>query len=639
MLPIPQSRLEVLWNNIALGVSDNLPIPQSRLEVLVKALITNEIDNLPTPQSRAEMLLHAILKNEECNLNAQSRVELFLKAILNVDIENLPTPMSRIEVFLDYIARNGCLEKFEYYPFTFVNYLNVKNTANARMKIRSIKGNTLVNLIKSPRVLTLKKGEVDLKYLELNQNLKPNSTYTYSYELTELNSSYLANTVFFIITYSDNSKSYIEPPNKTTLGRKIHTFVTKNVEIKNVAFSIHTGFSIGDYAKVDDLMILEGDYTQNPPSYFENMLSVGQDNDNKIEVLSTNENIISDKLALEYGDFSMITGDIALSGDTSKCRCVNYIPIQPNTMYHLKFNSEIFDDYNAKVILFYDSNKQFISKHNESYQSPSNARYIRFRTRKIDNKIITIEELNNLKVSLCSSSEYVPYQSNKKEILLPHCHRGINDSICDEIVYLDETDLNANKGKGLYHIQRCGEVALNGSESGWSLNGISKYIQIAIKNKHENSAIICDTLPVSVIGASNPQNPIGVFPIVDPSGVRIKPYLKDDMTLEEGKAWLSRNPTKIVYQLAEPIYTKIEDINDLRSYENETNLFINGGAIAIMAEVEVGTKIGAIVSQLRKEVKEIDEQQSQHMKYVLNGDMRAIAEDLYPNDFEKDMVE
>lgn len=455
MLPKPQSRLELLYEKIALGVSDNLPIPQSRMELLVKAFITGDIDNLPIPQSRSEMLLHAILKNEECNLNAQSRVELFLKAILNVDIENLPTPLSRVEVFLDHIARNGCLEKYEYYPFAFANHLNVKNTTNAKMKIRSIKGKTLI--------------------VDANSNE--------------------------VVAGTEGAR----------------------------------------------------------------LLSVGQDNGNKIEVLSTNENIISDKLALEYGDFSMITGDISLSGDKSKCRCVNYIPVQPNTMYYLKFNSEIFDDYNAKVILFYDSNKQFISKHNESYQSPSNARYIKFRTRRIDNKIITIEELNNLKVSLCSSSEYVPYQSNKKEILLPHCHRGINDSICDEIVYLDETDSNATKGRGLYHIKRCEERKYQvGDES--------------------NSTVITDMI-------------------------------------------------NTVYQLNSPIVTKFDDINDLYSYENETNIFVNGGAIPVMATVEVGTKIGTIVSQLRKEVKEIDEKQSQHMKYVLNGDMRAIAEDLYPNDF------
>ncbi len=447
MLPKPQSRLELLYEKIALGVSDNLPIPQSRMELLVKAFITGDIDNLPIPQSRSEMLLHAILKNEECNLNAQSRVELFLKAILNVDIENLPAPMSRVELFLDYIVRNGCLEKYEYYPFSFTSNITVNNTAKAKMKIKSVKGKTLVNLIKSPRAITLTKGGVDLKYLKLSQNLKPNSTYTYSYELTELNSSYLTNTVFFIITYSDNSKSYIEPLNKTILGRKVSTFTTKNVEIKNIAFSIHTGFSAGDYASIDDLMILSGDHTQNLPSYFEGMLSVGQDNKNKIEILSG-------------------TKDSTVS--------------------------------------------------------------------------------------------------NKKEILLSESLKGVNDSICDEIAYLDETDINASQGKGLYHVKRCDE----------------------------------------------------------------RPYQAGD----ESNSNVVTDMTNTVYQLDSPIVTKIDDI-EIYSHEEQTNLFVSGGAIPIMATVEVGTKIGTIVSQLRKEVKEIDEKQSQHMKYVLNGDMRAIAEDLYPNDF------
>ena len=437
MLPKPQSRLELLYEKIALGVSDNLPIPQSRMELLVKAFITGDIDNLPIPQSRSEMLLHAILKNEECNLNAQSRVELFLKAILNVDIENLPAPQSRIEIFLDYIVRNGCLEKYEYYPFTFTENITVNNTAKAKMKIKSVKGKTLVNLWDDAHNFKIVKDNTNhnLKV----RNVKPGTKYTLIL--------FCDKNVEGAINLKDANNGY---SNLTTVGTVLNintpiVFTTLATgDFSNTQFRIFS--SISD-VNVNGAILLEGDYTQNPPQPFENMLSVGQDNQNKIEILSTNK-------------------DSAVS--------------------------------------------------------------------------------------------------NKKEILLPHAHRGINDSICDEIVYLDETDVNATKGKGLYHVKRCEERKYQvGDES--------------------NSNVVTDM-------------------------------------------------TNTVYQLDSPIVAKIDDI-EIYSHEEQTNLFVSGGAIPVMATVEVGTKIGTIVSQLRKEVREIDEKQSQHMKYILSGDMRAIAEDLYPQDF------
>lgn len=428
MLPKPQSRLELLYEKIALGVSDNLPIPKSRLEVLVKALITNEIDNLPTPLSRSEMLLHAILKNEECNLNAQSRVELFLKAILNVDTENLPTPLSRVEVFLDYIARNGCLEKFEYYPFSFTSNLTVNNTVKAKMKIKSIKGKTLVSRYS---IKQLSKSVAMYDWIrQIPYTVKEGVTYTVvcNIKTPALNEIHLK--------YS-NTNTYI-----TNLkSSAVFSFVATQASYL-VLVSLEEGVH-----EVSDFMLLEGDHTQNLPSYFEGMLSVGQDNKNKIEILSGNK-------------------DSAVS--------------------------------------------------------------------------------------------------NKKEILLSEPLKGVNGNICDEIAYLDETDINASQGKGLYHVKRCDE----------------------------------------------------------------RPYQAGD----ESNSNVVTDMTNTVYQLDSPIVTKIDDI-EIYSHEEQTNLFVSGGAIPVMATVEVGTKIGTIVSQLRKEVKEIDKQQSQHMKYVLNGDMRAIAEDLYPQDF------
>lgn len=143
-LPVPNNREQVYLNKVIDKNLENIPIPVSRFEMYLKCLLDFDKDNLPIPISKKELILYNYILGNECNISASNKTEMFLKALSTVEVAGLPTPQSKIDVFLDYIIRNGCLEKFEYYPFTIRDYLNVKNTPKAKMKFKGAKGNTLI---------------------------------------------------------------------------------------------------------------------------------------------------------------------------------------------------------------------------------------------------------------------------------------------------------------------------------------------------------------------------------------------------------------------------------------------------------------------------------------------------------------
>lgn len=143
-LPIPNNREQVYLSKVIDKNLENIPIPISRFEMYLKCLLDFDKDNLPIPISKKELILYDYILGNECNVSASNKTEMFLKALSTVEVSGLPTPQSKIDVFLDYIIRNGCLEKYEYYPFQIRDYLNVKNTPKAKMKFKGAKGNTLI---------------------------------------------------------------------------------------------------------------------------------------------------------------------------------------------------------------------------------------------------------------------------------------------------------------------------------------------------------------------------------------------------------------------------------------------------------------------------------------------------------------
>lgn len=528
MLPKPQSRLEVLLNKIATNTMNDLPIPQSRLELLVSSLITNDIDNLPSPQSRSEAILHCILLDTECNISPQSRVELFLKSIITLDIEGLPTPMSRLEWYLDYIVRNGCLEKYEYYPFSIWNYLNVKNTPNAKMKFKSMKGNTLVNLARAVN-LTIDDKSPTTNNIPFNsvQGFQSGKKYTIVCKFEGYKGT---KPIKFRQRKYDTSWNY----EFNTLikdfsdGIKIAVY-TPTQDFKDVALYLDYVDEKDTSVSISDVIILEGDYTQNPPNgYIEGMQSFGDDA-NKIEVLSDN-----------------------------------------NLQGELKQSSKA-------TLMYHNANNELVP---------------------------------------------VPVLRGKWE--------------GDRFLWGDEILLHED-GKLYYH-KRYDKCIFDGSEN-WEYEGVSSStivfrVEVTEMKKYSNN-LLCDKFEPNLQGEvekiASALRDNGVMALF----IRINKSKLETQDVAGFKKWLQSNNVTVIYQLAKEEVYPCELSGQLYSFDNETNIFINGGAVVGETVIEVGTKLGPIVATLKQETKTVTD----GLKGVLAGDMQELAYQLYPDDFNKDIVE
>ena len=169
-------------------------------------------------------------------------------------------------------------------------YLVCKETKNGVIDDLKIEGKTLVNLINDIEKDIGLSVSTDAKY-DFVRKLIPNTTYTLSYTIKDL----VIGTSDGVILSINKSNSYgIKEWNVNANGNYITTITTpsstENLQLWFFAKSNAEGFS----GKVCDVILLEGDHTQNPPSYFEGLMSVGQDVD-KIEVLSSNNLLEEDE--------------------------------------------------------------------------------------------------------------------------------------------------------------------------------------------------------------------------------------------------------------------------------------------------------------------------------------------------------
>ena len=145
------------------------------------------------------------------------------------------------------------------------DFTNVEETANGYFEDVKIEGKTLVNLADKAQYRdTIEGWKTTLGNVEL---YKPNTTYTFIGNVTTLADG---------VTLTIGSASLKK-------GHNIVTFRTKDTVSSITLYSVG---SPGSFV-VDNVIILEGDHTQNPPSYFEGLKSVG-DGVDEVSVESVN---------------------------------------------------------------------------------------------------------------------------------------------------------------------------------------------------------------------------------------------------------------------------------------------------------------------------------------------------------------
>ena len=514
------------------------------------------------------------------------------------------------------------------------DFTTVEATSNGYFEGVKLEGKTLVNHLYNSENTVSSTNATAKNFTKLQVG----KTYTVIVYVVENNNK----KVFypFRITYSDNVQVNI-PQSAYSKGSVItHKFELADKEIRNIWVNWCSTYVDGDSITTKTLL-LEGDHTQNPPSYFEGLKSVG-DGVDEIVVSSVNENLfninrdVTNKTRVYEKNRCILSGeehttsikviDDKVHVNFAEWRGIHFgLWLKPNTSYEISFDKEgdwfrnLVDGRNSKIVTTNEVGK------GNWWEEPSNS-----GTMILSN--IMVKEAN------INTNNYIPRQSDKKRLLYYN-----EETQRWEKPILREWDSIEKHADGKYYYhQRSGEVVLNGSEN-WNNDTNSSTMSPATYRQSiqfdtidipsasfdtkTSPNIISDLLPTVIFGDVYSHNHIGIS-ISGTGSVGTHIIINNNFTdVTELKQWLQANNLTLVYQLAEEKVYECTNI-DLITYSGETNFIVNSGALSPKTTLKVHSNISNVVRLLQKKVSLLESnvkasQEVQDMM-ILETDMRML---------------
>lgn len=332
------------------------------------------------------------------------------------------------------------------------------------------------------------------------------------------------------------------------------------------------------------IVILEGDHTDKPISYFQGLASVGQgDNIKIVSYKSDNDNLASNLTFTEGEYVDSVEGGTHSHEEFKYSN--EYIEVEGGCTY-------LFDYINGQFVV-YDESKNVIPQNwndlvddwirGDNYQStfnytmPKNAKYVRI----------------NLPISNLRPYSLIKTKIDKKQILttLRSLPNGVRDTI-------------EKRGNMYVKVQRCREIILNGSENDIVLertgtNTLGFVIKgVLTSHKSTWNSILSDKFNVQVVFEkdlegiqSNAGNATWIHIAIDKTKLATQ-------NLSGFRTWLQSNQITVVYELATPQIIELPNFNP-QTFEGDTTLIINSGDVQGECEFEVTNSRGSEIDVLK----------------------------------------
>ena len=515
-------------------------------------------------------------------------------------------------------------------------YLVCKETKNGVIDDLKIEGKTLVNL-STLKDKTLLNASNDERRLDFNTSMFKAST-DYTLIMNVGNVANATRSLFIQWDFIDDSASKFNTiSNVSSLANSTVVFKFRQdilpSKLKRVYLSLHIDDSTSCTCEIKDCIVLEGDHTQNPPSYFEGLMSVGQDVD-KIEVLSRKEdgNLLDIKEVKGFFGSSPSYNEGIIAGGYG-------IEIHPNNLFLTKgtyiFSFELdrktdsvvdyytiaFCGYNSENILgniVINTLNNGICTKTIIIDRDINVKYIKFDCRSQR----TNTTVSNICLSKTSNHTYTPHQSDKKQILFYN-----ENGELEPIQELHEWDsIEKHSDNKWYYHKRSGKVTFDGSGdenwklSTWSSNNTITF-QIRIDGAkgyswatYYNGVEYCDKF-VSYGDSYLYNNDVEGFTVDNIHGDRTFRILKTKLPSQDVagfKQWLQANNVTVVYQLAQEEVYELTPLH-LDSYANETLILCNSGVISPKMEFSITSHINELVKAYGERVNLLEEKVYQYM--------------------------
>ena len=294
----------------------------------------------------------------------------------------------------EQIVFNEVIDDLNYVLYEFYKGKTISNTIEAPVKRAILKGNTLVNLVND--VTSNEVGNYNNSPCKINviRNLQ-NETLTIIFNVTSLE---IPDGADGILRIGGGWSGQIRHNPTLGVNKVLYNYNQTSNSWLGV-FSNSEAYNLGQRITISDVIVLEGDHTQEDIPYFEGMQSV------KMPVLRTAGKNLFD---VSKATNSYVNSSGEFKDNASNVRS-DYIPIKPNTTYSfIAINSSQANSYFS----WFTDDKTFISRHDKTQisTSPSNASFLIVHNQYGD------KDLDSFKGMLTESDiipeEYKSYKSN-----------------------------------------------------------------------------------------------------------------------------------------------------------------------------------------------------------------------------------
>lgn len=368
-----------------------------------------------------------------------------------------------------------------------------------------------------------------------------------------------------IVVYTDGV--YTTSIGVLARNKKLIT-LNSNEKLNDIAFLYANGWTSSDVELAKkSLVILEGDHTNKPITYFEGLKSVGQGD--SIEILnfvkegeslydrSFDDSLVMDEY-IEQNPNHKNFGTVV--PDSRMCRSDEFIEVKPNTVYVLPYaNGNVTQYDSSKEILRVEDSVKYLTGGFTQNMSVVELRtspktcYIKVAMEKVHiGKVEIYESTNNSLSEISTTVRSLP--------------NGVKDTI-------------EKRGNKYYKIQRCGEVTLNGGEN-WLDSGsvVENNRHFALDNILTNTievknSIYCDKFETVTVFTKTKEC-IHMYT----NSFNLSINTSKANSVSELKTWLSSNPVTVVYELETPIIEELPNFNP-ELFEGENTIILNSGVI------------------------------------------------------------
>lgn len=423
----------------------------------------------------------------------------------------------------------------------------VENCVKAKVKDLRVEGKTYQNLVSNldelvGNVYTVKSNA------KIKANLlKVSTTYTFIFNISEANYSYTDFGAIMVINYPTLSTNYVNISKKNGIFKVRYTI--KEEIPRSISISPHANNDTSSSFKLNNLIILEGDYTNiDLPNSINGIESVlERENINLLENVEWHDGFIdrnngkgikdttypnaiySDKMF--FNKNILYATNINMSANYTRLRFYasdgTYKDILIATLYELYTKKDtVPDNINHFRILILDSKETPL---------PSKPYLIQDG-----------EDINNpypLKLKI---------NDNTTTLNLPIPLRALPNGVADTI-------------EGNKLVQRVGKVVCNGSED-WKLSSVNSnengllniyctILDVVAKNQI-NQSLICDKYVRQEVGIAYTTTE-GVLINIE-KRLYLRLFTSKATTVKKAKEYIKGNPFVVYYELATPIIHNLE---------------------------------------------------------------------------------